>query len=125
MPDGMKPPKTIEEVGIHLVYMFKAQNDTNESLKKVETTLDSMQSTAVQRVEFDEHVLWGQTNLKELDARVKVLENDKAIDDSSIWENFKKNAVDYIVKATVVAAIVGIFYVIVKTSTIDISDLMK
>lgn len=28
MPEELPPPKTIEEMGIHFVYLRKAQNDT-------------------------------------------------------------------------------------------------
>jgi len=40
MPEEISPPKTIEEVGIHLVYMAKAQNATNASLRELKQTLN-------------------------------------------------------------------------------------
>lgn len=85
MPEGIQPPKTIEEVGIHLVYMSKSQDDTNTSLKELKQTLKEIQTGVVPRLEFDEHVIWGQNAIKDHELRIVALENRDRIADASVW----------------------------------------
>lgn len=76
MPEDMKPPKTIAEMGIHFVYMRKAQNDTSDAIKEVAKTLKEIQTDSVGRVEFDEHVILGQNSIKNHEDRIAALENE-------------------------------------------------
>jgi hypothetical protein len=76
MPDDIKPPKTIAEMGIHFVYMRKAQNDTSEAIKEVAKTLKEIQTDSVGRVEFNDHVIWGENVVKDHESRISALEDD-------------------------------------------------
>ena len=125
MPEDIQPPKTIEEVGIHLVYMAKAQNDTNASLREVKQTLKDMQSNAVSRADFDEHVIWGKDIAESHDRRIKLLEDKKTLEDASVWTSLRKRTLDVAVNAIAVAIIFGVLFFIVKTSTPDVTQLIK
>lgn len=130
MPEEMPAPRTIQEVGIHLVYMAKAQNDTNASLVEMKQTLKEIKNDSVTRADFDEHVIWGKDAIKSLDdrmntidTRVKTVEDWRALENGSIWEAIKKQLFKYLIAAIAVAIGVGVLYFIVKTTNIDITSL--
>lgn len=82
MPDEIKPPKTIPEIGIHLTYLAKAQNKTTEAVERLQATVESMRDGFVTKAEFDDHLLWGQAAVKDTDDRLKVLE--KKVNDGDL-----------------------------------------
>lgn len=76
MKEDLDPPKTIEAIGVHISYMRAAQKDTNEALKSLKKTIEDMRDKTVGRIEFDEHVLWGQNSVKNHEDRIIALENE-------------------------------------------------
>ena len=83
MPEELKPPQTISEIGIHLVYMSKA-------IISVQQTLHEMQSDSVGRIDFDEHVVWGKDIVKEHDIRITKLEEIHKLENSSTMHRVLK-----------------------------------
>ena len=82
MPEEIKPPKTIPEIGIHLTYLAKAQNKTTEALERLQATVESMRDGFVTKTEFDDHIIWGEAAVKDADYRLKKLE--KIINDENL-----------------------------------------
>lgn len=101
-PD-QKPPETTEALGVHIVYISKA-------ISEIKTTLKEIQTDAVGRVEFDEHVLWGQEVVKDHENRIVSLEECKMINDHSIWSKIK-NAITEKAVSIIVLLIFIIFII--------------
>jgi len=117
MPEDIKPPKTIEEVGIHLVYMAVAQNATNASLRELKQTLKDMQQTQVPQVDFDEHVIWGKAVILDHDTRITKLERASELENSSTMHKVLK-VLDAKIVSLIVLIMFGTFlygtYIMVK-----------
>lgn len=109
MPEGTKPPKTIQEVGIHLFYMAESQKDTNRSMEEIKQTLKDMQNTAVSRIDFDEHVIWGQNEVKDVKKRLLDLEEAKIAEDASVMRRVLKG-LDAKIVAAIVLVMCGAFF---------------
>lgn len=71
MPEEIKTPKTIEEQGVYIAWIFSDLREIKDTLKN-----------SVGRVEFDDHVIWGQAAAKNADERLKKLE--KIINNESL-----------------------------------------
>ena len=76
MPEELPPPKTIEEMGIHFVYLRKAQNDTSNAIKEVNATLKEMRDGSITRKEFDEQVIHCDGVLNDHERRLKKIETE-------------------------------------------------
>jgi len=76
MPEELPPPKTIEEMGIHFVYLRKAQNDTANALKEVNETLKDMRDGSITRKEFDDRVAHSDGILNDHERRLKRIETE-------------------------------------------------
>lgn len=117
MPEEIKPPKTIEEVGIHLVYMAVAQNATNASLKELKQTLKDMQNTQVTQTDFDEHVIWGKAVVLDHDTRLRNLEKVNELESQSTMHKVLKG-LDAKIVSLIVLIMFGTFlygtYIMVK-----------
>ena len=125
MPEGIKPPKTIPEMGIHLVYMSRAIN-------AMQKTLEEMRDGSVTRADFEEHVTWGEAQIKLLatringiDTRVNTIEVDRKIDNSSVFKRIGNRALDIAITTVAIAIIVAILYVAVKTSSPGVIDAIQ
>lgn len=79
----IKPPKTIEEVGIHLVYMSQKIGELNSTILK-------QSATHATKEEVDEFKI-------DVNARLKVLETKNTIKDTLLWFGLVASAVINIV----------------------------
>lgn len=115
-PD-QKPPETTEALGVHIVYISKA-------ISEIKTTLKEIQTDAVGRVEFDEHVIWGKDIVKDHASRISVLENCKMIDDSSIGAKIKKAVTEKAVTIIVILIVVIFLMALFKIGQAGLLDLL-
>lgn len=120
MPEEIQPPKTVAEIGIHLVYMAKAQNATNQALSEVKQTLKEMQDTSVSRTEFDKHVEDAHLTLKDHESRLQRLEEGQTIENHSLWSQLRKAIAARIVTIIVALIVAGTLLLIVKLSSPDV-----
>lgn len=112
MPEDIKPPKTIEEVGVHLTYMAKAQNTTIASLCDLNNTLRKIQLDTVSRSYLDKHVVRLEDRIGGVEKRLGVLEDVKAIEDASVLTSLKKKTINTIISAFSIAIVAGLFLMI-------------
>lgn len=112
-----KPPETTEALGVHIVYISKA-------ISEIKTTLKEIQTDAVGRVEFDEHVLWGQGVVKNHESRIKCLEDSKMLDDNGMWSKIKKAITDKAVTIIVILIVVIFLIALSKLGQAGLLDLL-
>lgn len=118
MPEDIKPPKTALEQGVYIAWIFS-------DMKEVKNTLKEIKDGSVSRIEFDEHVAWGQAVVKDHDDRLKTLENKALIEKSSIWEKIKNGISDRFVSIIVIVIIAAALFFIVKFSQPETLQIIK
>lgn len=111
MPEDIKPPKTIAEMGVHIVYMSK-------SINTMQKTLEKMVDGSVTKVDFDDHVVWGEGVAKDHEKRIKTLEDISLVERHSFAHRFYKKLDDRAMTIIITIIIAGFLYFIVKTSQI-------
>lgn len=112
--ENEQPPKTSEAMGVHIVYISKA-------ISEIKSTLKEIQLDAVGRVEFNEHVIWGQGVVKDHETRIQKLEDDQLLCDNSFSSKVKKALTD---KAVTIIVILIIVIFLIALSKIGQNNLL-
>lgn len=118
MPEDIKPPKTIAEMGIHMVYMSKA-------ITAMQKTLEDMRDGSISRAEFDDHVVWGETIAKDHEKRISVLERSKLVEDNSLRHKVFKMLDDKLALVITILVIAMFIYMAYKLNQPPLDEVVQ